>query len=138
MAESVEIQQQTVEQINQEFPLPQLPPLPADVVVYAVEGPFFFAAVELFRKTLAATHTDPRISVIRLRWVPFIDITGLQTLEELIIDLHQRGVRVILAGARPRVEAKLHKSGILLQLGPQNVFNDFSEALHACHIEVNA
>ena len=132
MAESVEVQQQTDEQLSREFPLQNSPALPKDVVVYAVEGPFFFGATEIFERAMANTHTDPRVLIIRLRWVPFIDITGLQTLEEVIQDMQQRGVRIILSGAIPRVEAKLRKAGICALLGPNNLFNEFSDALLAC------
>ncbi len=74
--------------------------LPSGVLVYAVEGPFFFGAVETFERALASTHTDPKVLIIRLKWVPFMDITGLQTLEEVIADLHRRKVRVMITGAR--------------------------------------
>ena len=132
MADSVEVQQQTDKQIEQECAQLNVPSLPNDVVVYAVEGPFFFGAAELFEQALAATHTDPRVIIIRLRWVPFMDITGLQTLEEVIIDLQKRGVRVIITGANPRVEAKLKKAGILNLLGTNNIFKEFPQALVAC------
>lgn len=129
MASSVEVQQQTDKELMHEFAQHPLPILPPDVLVYAVEGPFFFGAVEVFEQTLASTHTDPKILIIRLRWVPFIDITGLQTLEEVIHDLQKRNIRVIISGAKPHVEAKLHKAGIMALLGPNNVFKEFSAAL---------
>lgn len=132
MASSVEVEQQTDEQLKRELSLLNLPALPPGVLVYAVEGPFFFGAVEIFERTLASTHTDPKTLIIRLRWVPFIDITGLQTLEEAVHDLQKRGVRVILTGAKPIVEAKLRKAGIIDLLGQQNVFKEFSQALSAC------
>ena len=132
MADSVEVEQQTEEQLARECSQLNLPVLPKDVLVYAVEGPFFFGAVEIFEQTLAITHTDPRVLIIRLRWVPFIDITGLQALEEVIQDIQRRGVRIILSGAKPRVETKLRKAGIIALLGPDNMFEEFSDALAAC------
>ena len=132
MTDSVEVQQQTEDQLAQECLLLKLPPVPSDVLVYAIDGPFFFGTVELFERTLAITHTDPRILIIRLRWVPFIDITGIQSLEEVIQELQGRGIRVILSGARTRVETKLRKAGILDLLGPDNVFKEFSQALTTC------
>jgi SulP family sulfate permease len=72
------------------------------------------------------------VVIIRLRWVPFIDITGLQTLEEAISDLHKRGVRVMLSGANARVEGKLGKAGIIDLVGRDNFFKAFPEAIAAC------
>ena len=132
MADSVEIEQQTTEQLAKECQQLNLPSLSSQVLVYSVEGPFFFGAAEIFERTLAVTHTDPKILIIRLRWVPLIDITGLQTLEEIIIDMQKRGIRVILSGAKPSVETKLRKAGILTLLGKHNVFKDYSQALAAC------
>jgi len=63
--------------------------------------------------------------------VPFIDITGLQTLEEVIRDLQRRGVRVMLSGANERVQAKLRKAGIIALIGEDNSFLHFISALAA-------
>jgi SulP family sulfate permease len=132
MSESVEVRQATEEELGQELAQLGIESLPKDVLVYAVEGPFFFGAVENFERALAGTHTDPRVLIIRLRWVPFMDITGLQTLEEAIRDLHRRGVRVILSGANDRVQAKLEKAGVIELVGPGNSVKGFGEALAAC------
>jgi len=132
MASSVDVQLMSDEDLEQELSNQGLSSLPPGVLVYAVEGPLFFGAVENFERALAITHSDPQVLIIRLRWVPFIDITGLQTLEEVIIDLHKRGVRVLLSGQNPRVEAKLEKANILHLVGAGNVFPTFPEALAAC------
>ncbi len=133
MATSVEVRQATQQELHQEFAHLGLAQLPPGVLVYAVEGPFFFGAVENFERALASTHTDPKVLIIRLRWVPFIDITGLQTLEEVIRDLHKRGVRVMLLGANPKVHGKLEKAGILQLIGRENSFTAFGDALAVCH-----
>lgn len=132
MAESVEVQQVTDQELHQEFAHQGFTRLPPSVLVYAVEGPFFFGAVENFERALATTHTDPRVLIIRLRWVPFIDVTGIQTLEEVIIDLHRRHVRVMLTGANARVAAKLDKAGVVALVGADNFFKNFTEAVGVC------
>ena len=129
MAESVEVRQSTVEELARETRSEPGAPLPPGVLVYTIEGPFFFGAAETFERALAGTHTDPRTLVLRLGWVPFIDITGLQTLEEVIRGLQRRGVRVLLAGANARVHAKLQKAGILALIGPGNSCDSLATAL---------
>ncbi len=128
MASSVEVQEQTAEQLREEFGHRGLK-FPSGVLVYRVEGPFFFGAVENFERALASTHTDPDVVILRLRWVPFIDITGLQTLEEVVKDLQRRKVRVMLTGANERVTAKLEKAGIIELLGRDNFCRDLPHAL---------
>jgi SulP family sulfate permease len=129
MASSVEVRQATEEEISREFAHLGPTKLPPGVLVYAVDGPFFFGAVDAFERALAETHTDPRLLIIRLGWVPFIDITGLQCLEEAIRDLQRRGVRVMISGANQRVQGKLEKAGILELVGPGNSFREFAQAL---------
>jgi len=132
MASSVQVQQQSATELNQELAHRGLT-LPPGVLVYSVEGPFFFGAVENFERALASTHTDPKVLIIRLKWVPFMDITGLQTLEEVIKDLQRRKVRVMLTGANERVEAKLRKAGVLELIGADNYFSNLPPALEKCH-----
>jgi len=131
MASSVDVQSVSTEALRRELPELQVTPMPADVLVYSVEGPLFFGAVEQFERTLAAIHTDPRVVIIRLRWVPFIDITGLQTLEEAVRGLQQRHARVLVSGANPRVMAKFDKAGLIDLIGRGNFFADFAEAVSA-------
>lgn len=131
MAASVEVQEVTNADLQEELRRCGRERLPEGVAVYAVEGPFFFGAVENFERALAVTDPNLRNLIIRLRWVPFIDITGLQTLEDVIGALQRRGVRVSLSGANPRVAAKLEKAGIVAQVGRENVFREFHEALAA-------
>jgi SulP family sulfate permease len=103
--------------------------LPPGVLVFSVEGPFFFGAVENFERALAATGTDPRVLILRLKWVPFMDITALATLEEVVRDLHRRDVRVMLTGANERVAGKLRRAGILDLIGTNNHFATLPDAL---------
>lgn len=93
------------------------PALPTGVLTFSIDGPFFFAAVDAFERALAHTHSDPKVLIVRLGRVPFIDITGLHSLEEVIDDLASRGVWVILCEANPRVKLKLERAGLLRMPG---------------------
>jgi SulP family sulfate permease len=132
MASSVEVLQQTDTHLERELAQQGMAKLPDGVLVYAIEGPFFFGAVENFERVLLETHSEPRILVLRLRRVPFMDITGLQTLEEVIETMQRRGVQIILCEANERVKAKLENSGVLALVGENNYFAEFAEALAAC------
>jgi SulP family sulfate permease len=85
--------------------------------------------VENFERALASTGTDPEVLIIRLRWVPFIDITALQTLEEVVRDLQRRKVRVMLTGANERVTGKLRRAGIVDLIGADNCCENLEQAL---------
>ncbi|WP_354687831.1 SulP family inorganic anion transporter [Cupriavidus necator] len=142
MSSSVEVARQDALEIERELGIangPQgdaSPPvrLPPGVMVYAIEGPFFFGAVEACERALVQTHTDPRVLLIRLGRVPFMDMTGLQTLEAVIGKLRKRGVAVVLAEANERVREKLARAGVLAALGEENYAESLAEAARRCSV----
>lgn len=100
--------------------------LPPGVLVYEIGGPMFFGAVEKFERALLETHALPRVLVLRLHRVPFMDITGIQTLEEVIEVLRGRKVVVLLCEANGRVLGKLRTAGVLTTTG---------DAAHASYLD---
>ncbi|GAB6042762.1 SulP family inorganic anion transporter [Endothiovibrio diazotrophicus] len=134
MASTVEVQLLTDEDLEPELVYEGLRQLPPGVLVYAIDGPFFFGAAENFEQALAHTRTDPRLLVIRLKRVPFMDITGLQTLEEVIESIQRRGITVVLCEANPRVKAKLVRAGVLRLIGDGRYFDELGEALSCCEV----
>lgn len=129
MAASVEVLQLGEQELKLELLNQGLFDLPEGLLVYEIDGPFFFGAVENFEQALLQTHTEPHILILRLRRVPFMDITGLQLLEKVIKELKARGVVVMLCEANDRVRAKLWKAGILELLRENNYTDDFAVAL---------
>ncbi|MES2127134.1 MAG: SulP family inorganic anion transporter [Pseudomonadota bacterium] len=137
MASAVEVQQQSEDELAAELAAQGMARLPQGVLVYAIEGPFFFGAVENFERALLQTHTDPAMLVLRLRRVPFMDITGLQTLDEVVEKMQARGVRVLLCEANERVREKLRAAGVLERVGTANYFDDFGGALGLCKVAMD-
>lgn len=125
MTETVEVQSLDFSELRQELQSLGLTVLPKEILVYEIDGPFFFGAVDKFEQSLTQTHTDPEILVLRLRKVPFIDVTALQALQEAIEKLHRRGVRVLLCEANERVRAKLEKAGIFDLIGAEDYSGSF-------------
>lgn len=133
MSDSVRVEAQDAVELEKEL-AEAAPgtPVPKDVLVYAIEGPFFFGATEVLERTLAATHGDPRWLVIRLAHVPFMDITGLNSLEEALAGLARRHVQVVLCEANPRVRHKLEAAELLRTLGEGSYQETLAAALARC------
>ncbi|OBW91311.1 sulfate transporter [Gallibacterium salpingitidis] len=130
MASSVEVSPSSAREINAELNRQgENSALPDSALVFALEGPFFFGAVENFERALAGTNTDAKFLIIRLKWVPFIDMTGIQALEDVIRSLHRRNVLVMFSGANKRVDRELKKSGIIQLIGEEHYFAHFEQAL---------
>lgn len=129
MANALEVRPVNDADIQSELQASGLVCLPPGVIVYSIDGPFFFAAVENFEQALAATHSDPQVIIFYLRWVPFIDITGIQSLQEVIERLQQRGVRIFITGANERIKAKLNKAGLTQLIGESNLTTRFKDGI---------
>ncbi|MGY2338737.1 SulP family inorganic anion transporter [Pseudomonas sp. SDO5532_S415] len=129
MASSVEVQQVVEHELEEELRANGHARLPPGTLIYTIEGPLFFGAAETFERVLAQTHTDPRLLIIRLKRVPFMDITGLQVLEEVIQQLHKRHIVVKLCEANTKVRNKLERVGILQEIGTEHYHTDFNTAL---------
>ena len=90
--------------------------VPEGVLLYTVDGPFFFGAVDQFEQALLHTHTEPAALIISLKRVPFIDLTGLASLAEVVDTLGKRGISVVLCCANTSVSERLVRSGIAASL----------------------
>ncbi len=129
MADSVVVRRQDKAELQRELAAEGLSELPESLAVYSVEGPFFFAAVEAFEQVVENAHQDTKAVVIRLRYVPFIDATGLQTLEDVVEQLQARNVRVIFTEMNERVRGKMRRIGLLNRIGEGNVLRNLAEVL---------
>lgn len=129
MAASVEVQRLTEGEVAAALVQDSGVKLPAGLLVYRIDGPFFFGAVDNFEWALAQSLTDQRILVILLRRVPFMDITGINVLEKTTRRLLESGVRVVLCEANARVKTKLEKAGILDMIGAENYYDSFTTAI---------
>ncbi|MFN3544186.1 MAG: SulP family inorganic anion transporter [Thiobacillus sp.] len=129
MAEVVETKEMDTQALQPELAQHGVERMPPGLMVYEIAGPMFFGAVENFERALLQTHTDPKALIIRLRRVPFMDITGIQTLEAVVAKLRKRGVRVVLSEANTRVLGKLRKAGVVGAAGAPDYAETFIDAV---------
>jgi SulP family sulfate permease len=142
MSSSVEVREENEQTLRAELAARGLARLPANVMVYSIDGPFFFGAVESLDQALRRNNLYPtgnpsaRASiVIRLGRVPFMDATGIQTLQDVIRNLEKRHVRVLLSEANSRVHGKLVNAGIVsCDPHDSNHFPDLHAALAAAEV----
>lgn len=100
------------------------------VSVYEIDGPFFFGIATKFDELMRASMADkPKVRIIRMRKVSFVDATGLHNLELLIRSSHSEGIEIVLSGVRPNVRASLEKAGIDKLVGPDNICDHITKAV---------
>lgn len=103
--------------------------VPEGVVVFRIEGPFFFGAAEKLETAIGRYATKPRVVVFRVRNVPAIDASGLHALEIVFEKFHRRGIRLVLSGVQPQPMKVLYRSGFAERLGIDNIRADIDSAL---------
>jgi sulfate permease, SulP family len=99
------------------------------VVIYSIEGPFFFGAAEKLERALVHIQRRATTLVLRMGNVPFVDATGIFALEEMITDFRRHGAAVLLVEVRPNVRYKLERGGVIEHVGKDNVIDTLDEAL---------
>ena len=66
--------------------------------------------------------------VIRMERVPYIDQSGLYTLEEAVLSLTERGRKVVFTGLQFQVDDMLRRINLIPDLvPPEQVFESFDE-----------
>lgn len=100
------------------------------VSVYEIDGPFFFGAATKFDEMVRhSLQENPKVRIIRMRKVPFIDSTGLHNLQLLIESSHREGIKIVLSGVRDNVRADLHNAGIDKLIGDEHICDHISKAV---------
>jgi SulP family sulfate permease len=129
MSETVDTQPVDGPTLEAELAALGLTALPPDVQVYEVTGPMFFGAIENIKRPLLEIRPYPKTLIIRLDRVPFMDISGIQMLDETIHLLRKQGVAVTLCEANPRVRAKLYRAGVVASTSDPTCDRSFGDAL---------
>jgi SulP family sulfate permease len=104
--------------------------LPKGVEVYEIDGPFFFGIANKFEASMRTIGTKrPKVRIIRMRKVPFMDSTGLHNLESLYRLSDKEGIQLVLSGVNDKIKAMLDKSGLANKVGKENICSNINEAL---------
>ncbi len=72
--------------------------LPAGVEVFQITGPFFFGVTSNIVDTLKAMGQMPKVLILRMRLVPYLDATGESVIESVIKQCRDNGTHIILSG----------------------------------------
>lgn len=100
------------------------------VEVYEIDGPFFFGIATKFEELMRSTPGEkPKVRIIRMRKVPFVDSTALHNLEILIKSSQADNVHVVLSGVRDSVRDTLVHAGIDRLVGADHICDHISKAV---------
>lgn len=100
------------------------------VSVYEIDGPFFFGIATKFDEMMRSTLVDkPKVRIIRMRKVAFIDATAIHNLEILIRSSQSENIHIVLSGVKPGVRSSLEKAGIDTLIGSDHICDHITKAV---------
>lgn len=103
--------------------------IPDDVEVFEINGPFFFGAAKKFKDQMTIVEETPKVRIIRMRNVPAIDATGLQTLKDFYNDAKKKNMHLILSGVHTQPLYAMTQAGIFDMYGEENIHGNIDDAL---------
>lgn len=103
--------------------------IPKGISVYEISGPLFFASARRYAEIIEDLGIKNKGLIVRMRHVPFIDLTGIKNLKEAIATLQEEGTTVILSGVQPNVLKDFKKHDVFDLINKNNIFNAFEDAL---------
>src|SRR5690606_22548069 len=107
--------------------------IPEHAQFFEISGPLFIGAAYKFKDAMRLIEKSPEVLIIRMRHVPIIDATGINTIEEVFKEWKRRGTKVILSEINSeQVKKELRDSRLMFAIGKANITETFSAALERC------
>lgn len=99
------------------------------VLIKHLDGPLFFGFTAHFKAQVKQIEEHIEVLIIRLDKVPYIDQSGLLTLEDAIFDLRQRDIKVLLVNVEGQPMDMLRAIDLIPGLVPEeHIFPDIRTA----------
>jgi SulP family sulfate permease len=108
------------------------------IEVYEINGPYFFGIATRFEEIMSELGDRPKVRVIRMRKVPFIDSTGIHNLSNLCTMSQRENITIVLSGVNEKVYRVLEKSGFNELLGKENICSNINLALERANALLDA
>lgn len=100
------------------------------ISIFTIEGPLFFGAANMFEKTIMdSLHIRPKVLLLRMGQVPFMDTTGEANLTSLVNHFKKQGGKIIITGIQEQPLELLKTSGLYERIGAENIFPHTGEAI---------
>jgi sulfate permease, SulP family len=103
--------------------------IPGGVEIFEINGPFFFGVADRLKDTLSQLERPPRVFILRMRYVPHIDATGLHALSQFHDRCRRQGTTLLLGGVHAQPMVEIVRAGLDRRIGLDNIFENLDDAL---------
>ena len=99
------------------------------IYIKHLEGPIFFGFATTLQ-TMARTFPKVNVVIMRMKRVPYIDQTGLYSIEDAVLSMQEKGITVLITGIHGQPLDMLKNVDLIPDLVPEHhVFDEFSDCI---------
>lgn len=104
--------------------------LKEEVYIKHIKGPLFFGSTSNFQLLASQIPETAKVVIIRMGRMSYIDQSGLYAMEDVLVDLVKREVKVVLVDILEQPSYMLERIDIIPDLVPQEqIFKTFSDCM---------
>lgn len=104
--------------------------LKEEVFIKRLNGPLFFGVTDEIKELSQSLPKTAKYLVMRMDNVPYIDQSGVYTLEDIFMEMENREIEVLLVNVQSQPEYMLNRIKIIPDLIPQKyIFQNFEKCL---------
>jgi SulP family sulfate permease len=104
--------------------------LKEEVYIKHIKGPLFFGSTSNFQLLASQIPEMAKVVIIRMDRMSYIDQSGLYAMEDVLVDLVKREVKVVLVDILEQPRYMLERIDIIPDLVPQEqIFKTFSDCM---------
>ncbi len=106
----------------------RMKPVPSHVMVYELTGPIFFGAADKIPHI--ERNTGRRVLILRMRSVPAMDITAINSLHRLYDECKSKGIQMLFSHVNEQPMSVFQKSGMYDLVGKENFLPNIDAAIN--------
>ncbi len=104
--------------------------LKEEVFIKHIKGPLFFGYTSDFQQLAAQIPETSSLVIMRLDRMQYMDQSGLYAMEEMLMNLQQKGVKILFVGLQKQPRYMMERIDIVPDLIPEEqIFQNFDNCL---------
>jgi len=112
--------------------------LKEEVFIKHIKGPLFFGSNDEFQQLAKQIPSTASTVIIRLGRMPYIDQSGLYTMEDVLVDLRKQGMTILFVDVLKQPQYMMERIGLIPDLIPKTcIYKDFDSCLEWIKNNVN-
>jgi sulfate permease, SulP family len=101
------------------------------ISIYTVEGALFFGAAQLFEnRIMSSIHHHPKVLLLRMSKVPYMDTTGEAYLAGIVSHFQKQGGTILISGLKKQPKETLMKTGLYGRIGEEHILDHTGDAIN--------